>query len=732
MKINGNILSRIEREMSELGMEISNQKKLLKEAKFIRNTLISSLNKSASALNKEWKDFLKQKKDSISDGNFLGRYIKSFSLSPLTKEEFLFSFGFLYDLTISFMYFSKHKNNSKEKPYIAICCPCNENNRLIQAWDMNHPSKNNFFGNEFLVFHRASGDDRYAVMCMSGTKEDDILIKLSQVKVQDKSQDDWHAFSVVAKRIIEKFSSQSQRLSALEGVLREMSEAEMKISALEQKILKLTSQSDELNSIAIDSDKLNEILNLTELFVSGSKVQPKGILLYGPPGTGKTLIARLIAKHIKCHFEAVNVSDLKGPHIGHSAKRVKDIWQKCRNNSPSILFIDECEGVFPVRGSIDSDSFSNELVQTFISEWDGFHNENNQVLVIGATNRHDILDSAVLSRFTSSVEIPLPNESSRRKIFFNELKTAGIDITIDDKIIVESAGMAGRDIKTLIANISATGSHNSITPQDIITRIRKLRGKSSSSTEHLSWDDIVLSDDLLSEFRTLGEELRNSEKLEMMGIPAPKSALLYGPPGTGKTQLARVLSSQSGLSFLSATTADLKASYIGQSGNKVKELFDKARMQSPCIIFLDEIDILAKGRNQASDSFNNEIIGQLLQELDGISSKKGIFLLAASNIPESIDSALLSRLERKIEIGLPDFESRVRILFNLLHKKPINFDANEVNHIIAGKTEGYSGRDLESIVVRATRLSVNRCFLLKQSVEDIVITEADLIQSMTS
>ena len=396
-----------------------------------------------------------------------------------------------------------------------------------------------------------------------------------------------------------------------------------------------------------------------------------------------------------------------------------------------ILFIDECESTFARRGGADTDAFGNELVQTFLSEWDGFNQDAGKVFVVAATNRKDIIDNAILSRFTTTIEIGLPNGKARKRILENEFAQADMQFKVNDDIVHETAGMSGRDLHTLIASLVAESLNRDLNADMLLEHIRKIRGKGSTNVKAMTWDDIVLPNSTMSEFQNLGKELRNAEKLAELGISTPKGILLYGPPGTGKTQIARVLASQSGLSFIGATTSDLKANYIGQSGSKVKQLFEQARSQAPCILFIDEIDIVAGARNGSNDSFIQEIVGQMLQELDGIATKEGqVFLLAASNYPENIDSALMSRLERKIEIGLPNEFARSQIIANILRKKPTNFDVETIAIQLAKQTENYSGRDLNSLITRATRHAVNRALQTGDDIENTKIIEQDLFNNI--
>jgi len=139
-------------------------------------------------------------------------------------------------------------------------------------------------------------------------------------------------------------------------------------------------------NVVLPEEQALQLLKSVIFFAHGEEVAPKGILLKGPPGTGKTLIARALSDSTDANFVSLNVSDVKGEYIGSTASNVKNIWASAREKQPTIIFVDECEGVFAKRGSGDSDSFTNECVQTFLAEWDGM-GKSHGVLVIGATNR---------------------------------------------------------------------------------------------------------------------------------------------------------------------------------------------------------------------------------------------------------------------------------------------------------------------------------------------------------
>ncbi len=180
----------------------------------------------------------------------------------------------------------------------------------------------------------------------------------------------------------------------------------------------------------------------------------------------------------------------------------------------------------------------------------------------------------------------------------------------------------------------------------------------------------------------------------------------------GKTQVAKTMAHESGLAFITASTADIKAKCVGHSGSQVKQLFDRARTNAPAIVFLDELDVIAKRRvSGVQDQHVEEIIGQLLQELDGLKAQQGhVFLLAATNHPDAIDPAILSRLPQRIDLPLPNTSARVELLKILLRPKSLAFTLEDTCETLAAACaqKSWSGRDLRSWVERAEQRAVHR------------------------
>jgi AAA+ superfamily predicted ATPase len=325
-----------------------------------------------------------------------------------------------------------------------------------------------------------------------------------------------------------------------------------------------------------------------------------------------------------------------------------------------------------------------------------------------------MLDDAILSRFGWEIELKLPGEEDRRQILSQEVLALGLSIEAPQEAAALTQGMSGRDLKQLAQSVRAVASPAEPTREHFLEAIGVARKSHNTKVDgKAGWETLVLDCVILDRLKLICALLRDVEKWQAQGVSIPRSLLLAGPSGVGKTQVARTLANESGLTFLAATTADVKANYLGQSGNRVKLLFERARSNAPAILFLDELDVIAPDRSAAggNDQLTDEIVGQLLQEMDGINVRESrVFLVAATNHIERIDAAIRSRFQEKLVIPLPDRNARIRLLTNLLTGKKIGFLLNDGAVLLADQTKdrALNGRDLEGWVQAAEQKALLR------------------------
>jgi SpoVK/Ycf46/Vps4 family AAA+-type ATPase len=491
------------------------------------------------------------------------------------------------------------------------------------------------------------------------------------------------------------------RLKEHGALYNELSGVQRQLATLDKKI-------EAWSKVSLPEPQFVELTRRAEMFAKGDPAAPRGLLLTGPSGTGKTLIASSVAASLKANFQKLSLPDVKQSNLGASGQRVREIWNHARQNQPAVIFVDECEGVFGQRGAATTDVVSNEIVQAFLAEWDGLRDW--RIWVIGATNRRDLIDDAIISRFGWEMVIGLPGPDERRQILDREMQAVAPGCVVPEEMGSLTQGMSGRDLQNLASQIRTIAYPAMPAPEHFLEAVKATRKSHNTKVDQqASWDTLVLDSRVLQQLQLTCTLLRDAETWRAQGVDVPRSLLLTGPPGTGKTQIGRTLANEGGLAFAAATTADVKANFLGQSGNQVKLLFQRARTQAPVILFFDELDIIAPARVGSNDPLTDEIVGQLLQEMDGIQAQDSqVFLLAATNHPENVDRAILSRFRKTLVIPLPDEEARRRLLTIMLGKKRLGFNLEQKVAALAARTEAMSGRDLQNYVGRAEQNALIR------------------------
>ena len=245
----------------------------------------------------------------------------------------------------------------------------------------------------------------------------------------------------------------------------------------------------------------------------------------------------------------------------------------------------------------------------------------------------------------------------------------------------------------------------------------------------VTFEDVAGADEVKEELQEIVEFLKSPKKFNEIGAKIPKGVLLYGPPGTGKTLLAKAVAGEAGVAFFSISGSDFVEMFVGVGASRVRDLFEQAKKNAPCIIFIDEIDAVGRQRGAGVGGGHDEreqTLNQLLVEMDGFNSNEGIIILAATNRPDILDPALLrpGRFDRQVTVDRPDVKGREEILKVHVRKKPLASDVNLA--VIAKQTAGFTGADLANLVneaaLLAARLGLKKVGQqqLEQSIERVI------------
>jgi transitional endoplasmic reticulum ATPase len=462
-----------------------------------------------------------------------------------------------------------------------------------------------------------------------------------------------------------------------------------------------------------------------ELFQRLGIEPPKGVLLHGPPGCGKTLLARAVANESEANFYSINGPEIMSKFYGESEARLREIFQQAQQNSPSIIFVDELDAIAPKREEVTGE-VERRVVAQLLALMDGLSGRGN-VIVIGATNRPSALDPAIRrpGRFDREIEIGVPDKQGRYEVL--QIHTRGMPLAedVDLKKLAElSHGYTGADLaalgretamKALRRYLPQINLEEERIPPSVLDKMEVKMDDFFNAYKEVTptamrevyievatvhWDDVGGLDDVKQHLKEAVEwPLKTPEIFSKLGIKPPKGILLYGPPGCGKTLLARAVATESEANFISIKGPEVFSKWVGESEKAIREVFRKARMAAPSVVFLDEMDSLTPRRGMGiSDSGVSErVISQLLTEMDGLLSLQDIVVIAATNRPDMVDSAVLrpGRFDRLIYVPEPDEKSRLQIFKIYTKEMPLAQDV-DLNQM-ASVTKYYSGADIESL-----------------------------------
>ena len=489
-----------------------------------------------------------------------------------------------------------------------------------------------------------------------------------------------------------------------------------------------------------------------ELFQRLGIEAPKGVLLHGPPGCGKTLLARAVANESEANFYSINGPEIMSKFYGESEARLREMFQQAQKNAPSIIFVDELDAIAPKREEVTGE-VERRVVAQLLALMDGLSGRG-YLIVIGATNRPEALDPALRrpGRFDREIEIGVPDQKGRYEVI--QIHTRGMPLKDDvdlEKLAKMSHGYTGADLEALSRETAMKAlrrylpeinlDEERIPPsvlekmevrmEDFLNAFREITPTAMREVHievpEVHWSQIGGLGELKQELIEAVEwPLKNPEVFTRLGINPPKGIMLYGPPGCGKTLLARAVATESEANFITIKGPEVFSKWVGESEKAIREVFRKARMASPTVIFFDEFDSLVPGRGMgyADTGVAERVISQLLTEMDGLISLEDVVLIAATNRPDIIDPAILrpGRFDRLIYVPEPDKDSRLEIFKIYTKHMPLADDVNLAQ--LSVMTKKYSGADIEALCREA---GINA---LRKDIEAKAVTAEDFRKAL--
>jgi ribosome biogenesis ATPase len=471
----------------------------------------------------------------------------------------------------------------------------------------------------------------------------------------------------------------------------------------------------------------------------------------------------LVAGQLGVPFFRVSAPELVSGMSGESEGRIRDLFRTASSMAPAIIFLDELDAIVPKRSEAGSSrGMEKRMVAQLLTSMDMLapvnNNKNSTVIVLAATNRADAMDPALrrAGRFDKEISLGVPDEQGRERILRAMTKGMRLSGDFDFKVLArKTPGFVGADVRSLAKEaavlainrifkdvlkdqdsvsdelVTADGEVDNsdtkdqaivspmtaeqmeplfVTMDDFLCAIPMVQPSSKregfATVPDVTWDDIGALHCIREELTmSVLEPIRNPEKFQALGLPLPAGVMLYGPPGCGKTLLAKAIAHESGANFISVKGPELLDKYVGESEKAVRLVFERARSSSPCIVFFDELDSLVprRGSDAGGGGVTERVVNQLLTEMDGLESRRSVFVIAATNRPELIDPAMMrpGRLDKLLFVPLPGPEDRVLILKALC--TGINLAADvDMDHIgRSPRTDGYSGADCAALLREA-------------------------------
>ncbi|KAL7932351.1 P-loop containing nucleoside triphosphate hydrolase protein [Trichoderma chlorosporum] len=516
------------------------------------------------------------------------------------------------------------------------------------------------------------------------------------------------------------------------------------------------------------------LLKCPELYQGNGWRRVPGMLLFGPPGTGKRSLIRTVAANLEVPVITLN-GCFEDPE--RVEKSLAEAFDTAIGLAPSIVLIEDLDWHMPKPGGSNHNEHGRKMLNQFTRQMQRIQQEQANVLAMATTSRLTDVDPVALEAglFERTIQMRVPDLDARHdilkvvtreKILSDSLNLeevakmthgfVGADIIIVTTLaeqaaqerILNTEDPDGRQLELLtrpphrdqmdVSDISldlrqpafTTIPTEPLTLDDFRLAIKgftpSLRREGFTVIPSVTWDQVGALEKVREQLHmSIIGPIKNPELYQEFGLRRPAGALLWGPPGCGKTLVAQAVANEAQASFILINGPELLNKYVGESERAVRELFQRARSSTPCILFFDEIDSLVPRRDNASTDAGVRVVNALLTELDGAQDRSGIYVMGTTNRPDMIDAAMLrpGRLSVRLFVDLPTPEERVDILRAIYKTAHASASEAELARLPAvaldPRCNDFSGADLGGLHIKAAEAALKKFMMGRKTVREI-------------